>query len=80
MGHSCHWPDCEIQVPPAMWGCAKHWYMLPKKLREQIWRLYVPGQEITKTPSEAYVLAAREVQEWCLAEIKRKSEENFNHL
>jgi len=35
--------------------------MLPKKLRDAIWREYVPGQEITKTPSDAYVLVALEV-------------------
>lgn len=19
--HHCHWPGCDKQVPPAMWGC-----------------------------------------------------------
>ncbi len=43
--HECHWPDCDRQVPPAMWGCKQHWFKLPKRLRDAIWAEYVPGQE-----------------------------------
>lgn len=67
MKHMCHWPGCPTPVPPAMWGCKKHWFMLPKKLRDYIWETYVPGQEITKTPSLAYLDAARQVQTWISA-------------
>lgn len=63
-GHTCHWPGCERKVPPAMWGCRQHWFSLPARLRSKIWRTFQPGQEITKTPSPAYLEAAREVQEW----------------
>lgn len=63
-GHHCHWPGCKRPVPPAMWGCRKHWYALPAALRTKIWRVYQPGQEITKTPSPEYVEVAREVQNW----------------
>lgn len=62
--HHCHWPDCPELVPPARWGCRKHWYLLPKELRSKIWFAYKPGQEITKTPSAKYLVVAREVQEW----------------
>lgn len=62
--HHCHWPGCEKQVPPAMWGCREHWFALPKNLRDRIWAAYKPGQEKTMTPSREYVLAARAVQEW----------------
>ena len=47
-----------------MWGCRPHWYTLPKTLRSKVWAAYVPGQEITKTPTEEYVAVAREVQRW----------------
>ena len=47
-----------------MWGCREHWFKLPKRLRDEIWRTYVPGQEITKTPSVEYIMAAQAVQEW----------------
>jgi hypothetical protein len=62
--HECHWPGCDKQVPPAMWGCKKHWFMLPKYLRDKIWRCYRPGQEVDGDPSDEYLEAAREVQEW----------------
>jgi hypothetical protein len=62
--HECHWPGCDQQVPPAMWGCKKHWFALPKVLRDKIWATYRPGQEVTMAPSDAYVEAAIEVQRW----------------
>lgn len=62
--HHCHWPGCDKQVPPAMWGCSKHWYTLPTWLRRKVWAAYVPGQEATMTPSYEYLDVAREVQAW----------------
>lgn len=62
--HHCHWPDCGAQVPPAAWGCKRHWYMLPKALRDRIWDTYAVGQEVAKTPSPAYIAAARAAQDW----------------
>jgi len=62
--HECHWPGCKAQVPPAMWGCKKHWFALPTRLRRMIWASYRPGQEIDMRPSEAYLSVARQVQEW----------------
>jgi hypothetical protein len=65
--HHCHWPGCERQVPPAVWGCRPHWYALPEDLRNAIWRAYAPGQEVKGTPSADYIAAARAVQEWIKA-------------
>lgn len=65
--HGCHWPGCSAQVKPALWGCAKHWYMLPEGLRSKIWAAYRPGQEDTLTPSRTYVAVAREVQDWIVS-------------
>lgn len=70
--HHCHWPGCEKAVPPAVWGCKAHWYRLPLELRNLIWRTFRPGQEISKTPSKAYVEAARQVQEWIAQHEKTK--------
>jgi len=64
MAHTCHWPGCKKEVPPAMWGCKYHWFKLPKYLRHLIWKHYVPGQETTKTPSPEYIKAAEAVQLW----------------
>lgn len=62
--HHCHWPGCDQQVPPAMWGCPRHWFALPKLLRDRVWAAYRPGQELDMRPSREYVKVARAVQEW----------------
>lgn len=63
-GHFCHWPNCGKEVPPAMWGCRQHWFMLPKSIRDEIWRFYKIGQEISKDPSNNYIIAAHNAQDW----------------
>lgn len=70
--HQCHWPGCDAQVPPAMWGCTRHWFTLPKALRDRVWAAYVPGQEVTMTPSEAYMNVAHEVQRWIEQHLESK--------
>jgi hypothetical protein len=70
--HTCHWPGCTTLVPPAMWGCKKHWLKLPWRLRKMIWAAYRPGQEITKTPSKEYLDVADEVQSWIRSGLDRK--------
>lgn len=30
MSHTCHWPGCTVEVDPKMWGCRRHWFMLPR--------------------------------------------------
>lgn len=65
--HTCHWPGCTTQCPPVMWGCKKHWFKLPKFLRDKIWDAYVPGQEERLDPSSEYLDVAHEVQEWIKA-------------
>jgi hypothetical protein len=62
--HHCHWPGCDKQVPPAMWGCKVHWFKLPAGLRARIWATYKPGQEVNGTPTAAYLDAAMAVQAW----------------
>jgi hypothetical protein len=68
--HHCHWPGCEKEVPPAMWGCREHWFTLPKRLRDMIWRYYRPGQEKDKRPSKQYLQAATFVQNWITNYLK----------
>ena len=62
--HACHWPGCPAQVPPAKWGCTKHWFLLPPEIRSRIWRAFKPGQEINLTPSSEYLAAANAAQAW----------------
>lgn len=65
--HHCHWPNCHVEVPPAKWGCTTHWFKLPFELRSAIWQTFEPGQEVTATPSAAYIAVARRVQDWIKA-------------
>lgn len=63
-GYTCHWTGCEEQVPPAMWGCRKHWFALPKSLSDKVWATYQPGQEVDLSPSNAYLAVDDEVEKW----------------
>lgn len=56
--HHCHARSCTRRVPPKMLMCAPHWRMVPTGLQRAVWRTYVPGQEITKTPTRTYLAAA----------------------
>lgn len=57
--HTCHAYKCGRRVDPAMVMCTRHWFMVPKRLRDIIWRTYRRGQEITKDPSHEYMVAQR---------------------
>lgn len=69
--HHCHARGCTIAVPPAMFMCKRHWFMLPKPMRDAIWQTYRKGQEIDKSPSAAYLDNARAAILW-LAEKEGK--------
>jgi hypothetical protein len=62
--HSCHAIGCEAVVPPARFACLRHWRMLPKPLRDGVWRAYRPGQERDKQPSAVYLDAAHAAIHW----------------
>jgi hypothetical protein len=64
MSHTCHNPYCDKEIPPKMLACRTHWYQLPYALRVTIWATYVPGQEITKTPSPEYLAVAQKCIEY----------------
>lgn len=59
MAHTCHATNCTATVPPIMWGCRKHWVMVPKNIRDRIWATYRDGQCVTYDPSSEYCQAAR---------------------
>lgn len=58
MSHRCHAIGCDVEVPPALLMCKPHWMMLPKALRQEVWRLYRSGQELRKDPTLEYLAAA----------------------
>jgi hypothetical protein len=69
--HSCHWPGCGRQVPPAKWGCLPHWKALPKPLRDRVWRSYRIGQEQDGRPSPEYLAVMRDIQAWIEKQSKQ---------
>lgn len=56
--HLCHAENCSTPVPPKMFMCRRHWFMVPKPLRGAVWAEYRPGQEIDKRPSSEYMEVA----------------------
>lgn len=64
MPHTCHATDCATPVPPAMFMCRRHWFSLPKHLRDRIWATYRAGQEDDWEPSKEYLETAKEAVIW----------------
>lgn len=71
MNHTCHATKCFVEVPPKLFMCKKHWYMLPREIRSAVWATYVPGQEVRKDPSRAYL----EVTQQAIAYVERAEAE-----
>ena len=59
MAHTCHATSCNVAVPPEMFMCKRHWFSLPKPLRDAIWRTYRPGQCDDWNITHEYAEAAR---------------------
>jgi hypothetical protein len=67
VSHTCHAINCATGVPPRMWGCRRHWAMVPALLQRKLQKAYRPGQERRMDPSAAYLRAAAE----CVATVAR---------
>lgn len=57
--HHCHAMGCNVSTRPEMFMCKRHWFMLPKLNRDQIWATYRPGQCDDRRPSQQYCDAAK---------------------
>ena len=60
MAHTCHATNSTTPVPPTMWGCRKHWSMVPMAIRKRILATYRSGQCDDLSPSAEYCQAARD--------------------
>lgn len=58
MKHTCHAYGCQTPCPPSKLMCLAHWRQVPKALQDAVYAAYQPGQERSKTPSAAWLLAA----------------------
>lgn len=59
MAHTCHAAGCNKHVPPEMFMCRRHWFLLPKPMRDDIWGAYRQGQCDDWGISHDYAEAAR---------------------
>ena len=59
MSHTCHASECRVPVPPESLRCKRHWFALPKRLRDEVWRTYRPGQCDDWNITHEYAQAAR---------------------
>jgi len=59
MAHRCHATACPTPVKPEMLMCRRHWFMVPPRIRAQVWASYRSGQCDDMDPSGAYCLAAK---------------------
>jgi hypothetical protein len=59
-----------------MFMCRRHWFALPKAMRDAIWAAYVPGQERRKDPSPEYLDAAHEAIEWLAEQEEQRRSTN----
>lgn len=59
MAHTCHATGCNVKVPPEMFMCKRHWFQLPKSLRDRVWATYRPGQCDDWQISHEYAEAAK---------------------
>lgn len=60
MSHRCHAIGCGRRCSPHYLMCRLHWGMVYGKLQQRVLANYRQGQEVDKTPSKAWLLAARE--------------------
>lgn len=67
MAHTCHATGCKAKVPPEMFMCRRHWFTLPKPLRDRVWATYRPGQCDDWQISHEYAEAAREAVRYIAA-------------
>ena len=56
--HHCHARGCMVATRPEMLMCRRHWFMVPKPLRDRVWATYRPGQCDDKQPSAAWFAVA----------------------
>lgn len=57
MGHRCHAKGCDKVVPHEMLMCRRHWFMVPKPVRDQVWDSYLTHGALSPPWLEAVRLA-----------------------
>lgn len=61
--HYCKAPGCKQKVDNCFLMCHKHWYMVPREIRNEIWRTYQPMSWGDLDLFERYVRATEQAIE-----------------
>jgi len=61
MTHTCHAIGCNTLIPPKLFMCKPCWSEISRADQTLVYDLYVPGQEIRKDPSVAYIEATSRI-------------------
>lgn len=40
MTHTCPAPGCTVEVDSEQLACSRHWFSIPKDLRDELWEAY----------------------------------------
>lgn len=56
--HLCAVPQCARHVHRSRLMCRKHWYVVPKAIRDQVWATWRSGQGAFSTEHKAAVVLA----------------------
>lgn len=54
--HECPAPGCTTRVERSRLACVRHWYALPKQLRDDVWAAY--RRHGTGTPEHTAAITA----------------------
>lgn len=44
--------------------CGRHWRMVPKVMQDELWAVYVNGQEDRKDPTSEYMQVAVKIRDY----------------
>lgn len=84
MTHRCQAAGCRKSVPLRMLMCFHHWRLVPAVLQREVWRTYVPGQEVTMNITDDYLMAVSNAinavadREAAIARAKRDNQEGLD--
>lgn len=58
--NKCAAVGCGAKISPQLLMCRKHWFIVPKSIRDRVWANYVRGQEKRLDATDAYMAAYHE--------------------
>lgn len=59
----CYANDCHATVSPNLLMCRRHWFMVPARLRAQVWALYREGVSNGNHPTREYVVVINQARD-----------------